>query len=73
MPVSVGAQTLDNALPTKYAPIPLLGPPALELFGGVIIGLLYDRIPKLLEGIYSDRPQNADGATAVAISRGAVT
>ena len=35
--------------------MPLLGPPALELFGQGIIGLLYGQIPKLLDGIYSDR------------------
>jgi len=57
----------------SYAPVPLLGPPALELFGEAIIALLYDRIPKLLEGIYSDKPQNADDATAVAISCGAAS
>lgn len=51
--------------------MPLLGQPALELFGDAIIAGLYPRIPQLLESIYSDRPTNSDEALAFAIQQGA--
>ena len=70
---SVREATLAGESAKEYAPVPLLGPPALELFGQGIIGLLYGQIPKLLDGIYSDRPQNADAALAFAIAQGAAS
>ena len=45
-----------------YAPVPLVGQPALDLFGAAVIGALYPRIGALLGGIYADRPENADEA-----------
>ena len=69
--VSVRDATLCGDYANPYAPIPLLGQPALDLFGAAIIAGLYPRIPALLDGIYSDRPQNADEALAFAIQQGA--
>ena len=69
---SVRDATLAGDFADKpYAPVPLLGPPALDLFGGAIIGGLYPRIGALLSNIYSDRPANADGAVQFAIEQGA--
>lgn len=68
---SVRDATLRREYASPYAPVPLLGQPALDLFGDAIIGGLYPRIPKLLEGIYSDRPSNSDEALAFAIQQGA--
>ncbi|KAL3921606.1 MAG: hypothetical protein SGPRY_004845, partial [Prymnesium sp.] len=70
---SVGAMTLEDRLSKNYAPVPLFGPAALELFGQLIVFSLFDRIPGLLQNIYSDSPSNADEATTVAISRGALS
>ena len=67
---SVRDATLRGATP-PYAPVPLLGQPALDAFGAAIIAGLYPRIPALLDNIYSDRPANADAALAYAIEQGA--
>lgn len=63
--------TLRGNDPKPYAAVPLLGQPALELFGSAIIGLIYPQIEKQLGNIYADRPQNADPALAYAIQQGA--
>ena len=68
---SVRDATLRGQSAKAYSPVPLLGQSALELFGAGIIGLLYSRIPALLQGIYSDRPSNADEAVTFAIEQGA--
>lgn len=69
--VCVRDTTLRGVSAKPYAPVPLLGPPALELFGGAIIAGLFPQIPKLLTSIYEDSPENADEALTVAITQGA--
>ena len=67
---SVRDMTLRGGV-DPYSPIPLLGPPALELFGLGIIGLIYPQIDQRLSLIYDDRPQNADPSLTYAIQQGA--
>ena len=72
--VRVRARVTDP--PSPSLTIPLLSTLPHPLTGTALIPTpspCAPSIPKVLEGIYSDRPQNADGATAVAISRGAAS
>lgn len=68
---AVRDSTLRGEHAKPYAPIPLVGQPALDAFGAAIIAALFPRIPSLLDTIYADRPDNADGALAFAIEQGA--
>lgn len=70
-PVSVTDATLAGDYASAYSPVPIFGQPALDLFGAAIIAGLYPRIPTLLDGIYGDRPANADEAVKFAIQQGA--
>ena len=67
---SVREATLAGESAKEYAPVPSW-PARARALGQGIIGLLYGQIPKLLDGIYSDRPQNADAAS-FAIAQGGV-
>ena len=68
---SVRDATLAGKSAKAYSPIPLLGPPALELFGAGIINLIYPQIGARLATIYEDRTQNVDPALTFAIQQGA--
>ena len=70
---TVGGRTLRGALPSRYAPPPLVGQSGLELFGVALIAGLFPAIPSLLDGIYGDNPDNADEALAFAIAQGAAS
>ena len=67
---SVADETLEGR-GKPYAPVPLLGQPALDLFGALIIAAIYPQIEPRLGSIYADRPANADAALVYAIQQGA--
>lgn len=71
-PVSVREATLRGAV-TPYAPVPLLGPAALDLFGDLVIRAIFPQIATRLVDIYADRAANADGAVVLAIEQGAAS
>ena len=58
---AVRDSTLRGEHAKPYAPIPLVGQPALDAFGAAIIAPS-PRIPAC-SNIYADRPDNADGAS----------
>ncbi|EOD10485.1 hypothetical protein EMIHUDRAFT_215724 [Emiliania huxleyi CCMP1516] len=63
--------TLRGEHAAPFAPVPLFGQPALDAFGAALVAALFPRVPALLDGIYGDRPANADEALAFAITQGA--
>jgi pimeloyl-ACP methyl ester carboxylesterase len=69
---SVRDATLRGAV-RPYTPVPLLGQPALDLFGEAVISLIFPQIPTRLADIYADRRTNADPAVTVAIQQGAAS
>lgn len=62
--------TLARAI-KPYSPVPLVGQPALDLFGEAVIGAIFPQIPTRLADIYADRAENADAAVVFAIQQGA--
>lgn len=60
-----------NPNESPYAPVPVLGKNALDLFGRGIIELIYPQIEKRLNLIYGNRISNCDEAAIYAIQQSA--
>lgn len=67
---SVKKATLEGRV-GAYSPVPILGQPALDLFGKAIVKAIYPQIETRLATYYEDRPANADPALIYAIQQGA--
>mmetsp|Transcript_16745 Transcript_16745/g.25305 ORF Transcript_16745/g.25305 Transcript_16745/m.25305 type:complete len:760 (+) Transcript_16745:146-2425(+) len=65
------AARMGNPNEAPYCPVPVVGNNVLDVFGTVIIELLYPRIESLLSTIYGNRIENADPAVVSAIQQSA--